>query len=98
DAPIDTAAVPVKVTVLGYAGDGALDTGVTVVFQDAAGNRVFDGPVDAMGKVEAVLPQGGTVTSIHITSDTPTQLTANASVRRRGRTCDVDVCFIKPAC
>jgi hypothetical protein len=76
DAAIDAPPAPVKVTVLTYLGDGAPDTTVTVVFQDPAGNLVFDGPVDAMGKISAMLPEGGTVTSIHTNTDTATNLAA----------------------
>lgn len=75
DAPLDMR--PVKVTVLTTSGDGQPELTARVVFQDAAGNVVLDGAVDATGKIESPLPSGGTVTAIRITSDTPAQLRAD---------------------
>jgi hypothetical protein len=76
DAGVDAPPALVKVTVLTYAADGAPDVAAQMVFQDPAGNVVFEGPVDAMGKLEAMLPTGGTVTEVRIVSDTPTLLRA----------------------
>lgn len=76
DAPPDAASAPVKVTVLNYLGDGAPDVAAQMIFQDLDGNVVFEGQVDAMGKLEAPLPTGGTVTEVRIVTDTATQLRA----------------------
>jgi hypothetical protein len=77
DAAIDAAPAPVKATVLTTSGDGAPDTTAKVVFQDPDGTVVSDTAVDAMGRAQAVLPRGGAVTAIRITTDTPTNLTAS---------------------
>jgi hypothetical protein len=76
DVPPDGPVAPVKVTVLTTAGDGAPEVMAKVLFQDPEGNVVFEGGVDPMGKIEAMLPRGGTVTSIRITTDTATTLSA----------------------
>jgi hypothetical protein len=70
--------LPVKVTVLSKTTlDGAPDATAQVTFQDPSGATVFEGQVDAMGKLEAPLPAGGSVTAIRVTSDTATQLSAD---------------------
>lgn len=76
DAAVDAPPALVKVTVLTYAADGAPDVAARMIFQDPEGNVVFEGPVDPMGKLEAPLPRGGTVTEVRIVTDTPTQLRA----------------------
>jgi hypothetical protein len=76
DAPLDTPPAAVKVTVLTYLGDGAPDLAARMIFQDPEGNVVFEGQVDAMGKLEAPLPRGGTVTEVRIVTDTATTLRA----------------------
>lgn len=67
---------PVSVVVLTALGDGAPDSAAKVVFQDPDGAVVLDSGVDAMGRAQAMLPRGGTVSAIRIT-DTPDQLTAS---------------------
>jgi hypothetical protein len=74
--PIDAPPAPVKVTVLNYLGDGLPDVTASMIFQDPDGNVVFEGQVDAMGKLEAPLPTGGTVTEVRIVTDTATTLSA----------------------
>ncbi len=74
DAAPDAPRGPVTVTALTSLGDGAPDIGAKVVFQDPAGNVVSEGTVDSTGKLEAMLPTGGTVTRIRIVSDSPTLL------------------------
>jgi hypothetical protein len=74
DAPDPTG--PVKVTALTYAGDGQPELLTRLIFQDSDGNVVLEGPVDMMGKLEALLPTGGSVTSIRTLTDTPDQLDA----------------------
>jgi hypothetical protein len=69
----------VKATVLSLVSDGAPDTTATVVFQNADGSVASDGAVDAAGHAQAMLPGGGSVTSIRITSDTPNGLTAQVT-------------------
>jgi hypothetical protein len=76
DVTPDGPPAPVKVTVLTYAADGAPDTTAKMIYQDAMGRVVSEGSVDAMGKAEAMVPSGGTVTEVRIVTDTPTQLTA----------------------
>jgi hypothetical protein len=71
---------PVKVTVLTFAGDGAPDPSAKVLFQDAAGAVVQDGAVDAAGHAQAMLPTGGTVTTIRTTTDSATELSATVTV------------------
>jgi hypothetical protein len=77
DPPPDGPPPPVRVTVLTYLADGAPELTARMIFQDPAGNVVFEGQVDAMGKLEAPLPEGGTVTEVRITSDTATSLAAS---------------------
>ncbi len=77
EPPIDAPAAAVKVTVLSQLADGAPDATSKVLFQDPAGAVVFEGPVDAMGKIEAMLPAGGTVTEVRILSDSATLLRAD---------------------
>lgn len=67
---------PVKVTVLTYAGDGLPEPGAWMIFHDTEGRLVSEGPVDAMGKLEAPLPTGGSVTEVRIVVDTATVLRA----------------------
>jgi hypothetical protein len=74
DAPVDPPAV--TATVLTNTGDGAPDLTAKVLFQDADGSVVADGPVDAMGHAQALLPRGGTVSAIRIVTDTPNGLSA----------------------
>ncbi len=76
DAAVDAPSASVKATVLTYAGDGAPDVTARMIFQDPEGNVVFEGQVDPMGKLEAPLPRGGTVTEVRVVSDTPTLLRA----------------------
>ncbi len=76
DAPVDAPPAPVKATVLTTAADGAPDTTAKLVFQDADGAVVFDGPVDGMGRAQALLPGGGTVSAIRILIDTTDELAA----------------------
>lgn len=68
----DAPSGPVLVTVLSAASDGAPDVTARVVFQDPQGALVHDTIVDAMGKAQALLPSGGTVTVVRVTADTPT--------------------------
>jgi hypothetical protein len=77
DAAVD-ADVPMRVTatVLTLAADGQPDTTAKVVFQDPEGTVVSDGAVDTMGRAEAMMPSGGSVTAIRVTTDTPTTLSA----------------------
>lgn len=77
DAAIDAMPAPVKATVLTTLGDGAPDTTAKLVFQDPDGNVVSDVMVDAMGGAQAMLPRGGTVTAIRITTDTSANLVAS---------------------
>jgi hypothetical protein len=79
DAAIDAAPAPVRATVLTASGDGSPDTTAKVVFQDPDGTVVSDTAVDAMGRAQAVLPRGGTVTAIRITTDTMTTLFASVT-------------------
>jgi hypothetical protein len=73
-------AAPVKVTVLTTAGDGVPDLTAKVLFQDSAGAVVQDGAVDANGQAQAMLPTGGSVAVIRITTDTPVALNAAVTV------------------
>lgn len=82
DAPVDAPPAPVKATVLTTLGDGAPDTSAKVLFQDPDGNVVSDVAVDAMGHAEAMLPRGGTVTAIRITTDAATSLVASITTIR----------------
>lgn len=76
DAAVDAPPAPVKATVLTLLSDGAADPTAKVLFQGADGSVVSDGLVDAGGHAQAMLPGGGTVSAIRITSDTPNGLTA----------------------
>jgi predicted small lipoprotein YifL len=79
DAPVAEPDAPppvVKVSVLTIVGDGAPDLTAKVVFQDPTGAVVADGLVDAEGRAQAMLPNGGSVTTIRVTTDTPTALAA----------------------
>lgn len=76
DAAIDAPPAPVRVTVLNSLGDGLPDVTAKVLFQDPQGALVVEVPVDAMGKAEAMLPLGGSVTVVRVTTDNPTQLFA----------------------
>jgi hypothetical protein len=79
DAALDASPASVKVTALTYAGDGRPDPAARIIFQDVEGTVMFEGPVDAMGKLEAMLPSGGTVTKVNIVADTPTSLRADVT-------------------
>lgn len=74
--PPDAPPTSVRVTALTYTGDGMPDLSVRMLFQDPEGNVVLEGPVDGMGKLEAELPRGGTVTAIRIVTDTAAMLRA----------------------
>ena len=80
DASVDAAPPSVKVTSLTVTGDGLPDTNVTVIFEDAAGTLISDEPVDANGKVQAEMPNGGNVIVLRIPTDTPSTLNANMEV------------------
>jgi hypothetical protein len=58
DGPVtpDAPPAPVKVTTLTHLADGMPDPSAKVIFQDPDGNVVFEGQVDAAGKLEAPLP------------------------------------------
>jgi hypothetical protein len=73
---LEPAPAPVKVTVLTYAGDGLPEPGAWMIFHDTDGRLVSEGPVDAMGKLEAPLPAGGSVTEVRIVADTAASLRA----------------------
>lgn len=73
---LEPAAPPVKVTVLTYAGDGLPEPVAWMIFHDTDGRLVSEGPVDAMGKLEAPLPSGGSVTEVRIVTDTAASLRA----------------------
>ena len=77
DAEIDAMLGPVNATVLTTIGDGLPDTTAKLLFQDPEGNVVSDTAVDAMGHAQAMLPRGGTVSAIRITTDTATTLSAS---------------------
>jgi len=68
--------LPVTVTVLTTLGNGAPDPTAKVLFQDPDGAVVSDVMVDATGHAQAMLPRGGSVSAIRITSDA-TNLTAS---------------------
>jgi len=74
--PADAPLGPVMVTVLTTAGDGLPDQTAKVLFQDPDGNVVSDSMVDPMGRAQAMLPRGGSVSAIRITADA-TMLTAS---------------------
>lgn len=76
DAQPDATVMPVKVTVLSYLGDGLPNPSATVVFSDEAGNLISDEPLSADGSVTATVPEGSNVTSIQITTDNASTLTA----------------------
>jgi hypothetical protein len=81
DAPgIDAASPLVKVTSLTMTGDGQPDLNVTVIFEDATGNLISDDPVDANGKVQAEMPDGGNVVVVRTPTDTPSTLNATVQV------------------
>ena len=67
---------PVKLTVLSYLGDGRPDVAARILFHDAAGEVVFEGQVDLLGRLDGLVPSGGTVTSVRIVEDTPALLRA----------------------
>ncbi|MEO8700885.1 MAG: hypothetical protein ABI867_12630 [Kofleriaceae bacterium] len=73
----DAALPPVNITALTYVGDGLPELTARIVVTDLANNVVFDGPVDAAGHAQAILPAtGGNVTLVRVLADSPTQLTA----------------------
>ncbi|MBC7977982.1 MAG: hypothetical protein H7138_23620 [Myxococcales bacterium] len=80
--PVDGAPVPdappgpVRVTVLTLAGDGAADLTAKVIFQNPDGSLIAEGTVDAMGKAQALMPLGGTVSAIRVGIDNVDQRTA----------------------
>jgi hypothetical protein len=78
DAAVDAPATSVvKATVLSLLGDGEPDLTAKLLFLAPDGTVVFDGAVDAQGRAEAMLPPGGSVTSIRISMNTPSQLIAS---------------------
>jgi hypothetical protein len=76
DAPVDAPPLPVKVTALTLLSDGAADPTAKVLFQDTDGTVIADVAVNALGQAEAVLPRGGSVSTIRVTTDTPEALSA----------------------
>jgi len=82
DADIDALVLPVTVTVLTTLGDGAPDLTARVLFQDPDGTVVADGAVDGAGHARAVLPRGGTVSAIRVTTDTQTDRAASITTTR----------------
>jgi hypothetical protein len=74
DAPGPTV---VKAKVLTVLGDGAPDLTAKLLFLAPDGTVAYDGPVDARGSAEAMLPLGGSVTALRVSIDTPAQLVAS---------------------
>jgi hypothetical protein len=80
DQPVDAAVdapppPPVRLTALTTAGDGAPDPAAIAIFIDASGTLIKEGPVDDMGRAEAMMPSGGTVHVLTV---------SNPSVTTRG--------------
>ena len=63
----------VQLTVLSTSFDGMPDTGAIALFRDPAGATISDGLVDSAGHAQAELPNGGSVTVIRITDQSPTE-------------------------
>src|SRR5690349_4605238 len=79
---VDALVLPVTVTVLTTLGNGAPDLTARVLFQDPDGIVVADDAVDAAGHARALLPRGGTVSAIRVTTDTPTDRAASITTLR----------------
>lgn len=78
DAGIDAAPSPtVKATVLTLLGDGLPDPTAKVLFQGPDGAVIADVAPGDDGKAQADMPNGGTVSVIRVTTDTPAALNAS---------------------
>lgn len=64
---------PVTVTALTENFNGELDTTTRVLFRGPTDEVVYDGVVDASGRIQAMLPDGGSVTAIRILSESSTR-------------------------